>query len=80
MFDHRGNLGLMCYGNLGWSRFFSGPQFLPPINEVDHPVLCASWDGQKIQLENIWACSVIYNVVLMITIILVITLLSFHSV
>lgn len=32
------------------------------------------WDGQKIQLENIWECAVIYNVVLII-IIMVITFL-----
>lgn len=79
VFGHRGNLGLVYCGNLGWPCFFSGPQFPHPINGVDHPALCASGDGQ-IQLENIWECSVIYNVVLIITIIPVITLLSFHSV
>lgn len=56
----------------------SGPQFPHLLNGVNHPVLSASWVGQKTHLENRWECPVIYNVVI-ITIILSITLPSIHS-
>lgn len=77
MWGYRENLGPICCGTLDWSRSLSGPQFTHLLNGVNHPALSASWVERKIQSENRSECSVIYNAVIIITVILGITLPSF---